>query len=330
MKTMVSVFCVLVFFLSCTSRLAIEKEVERPGGVVLVVKSPSVLDNKVGYAGSKMLSVYLPKDYTGSSKKYPVIYYLHGFGGSSVEVFSYRRLFDEWFDEHPDKRCIIVGVDGDNAFGGSFYANGPLSGRWEDFVTIEVVSCIDGKFRTLATPESRAITGFSMGGFGAVNIALRHPDTYSVLYAVGPGLFDESGLADAMKSWEGDKGFLDAYGSVFGYDPSLPAPHYRLPAFDGTAEDDKAIRAWESGFGNLKQKIADYLAKKERLVEIDLAYGILDSYAWIPRGTDYFAKLLGESNIPYRLFVHAGGHSFFSPDVVQGDLLPNVTSRLKY
>jgi pimeloyl-ACP methyl ester carboxylesterase len=331
MKTTILIVLSILLLSSCASQPKIVKEVERNGSFFFAVQSPSVLKNKVGYTATQMITVYLPPDYQSTKKKYPVIYYLHGFGGSSLEILEgFENLFDSWFKEHPDRQCIVAGVDGENAFGGSFFVNSPLSGNWEDFVAKEAVSFVDSRFRTLAQRQSRAISGFSMGGFGAIYNALRHPDVYSVLYTASPGLFDESGLKDAMKTWGGNSRFLESYGSVFGYDPALPQPHYRIPKFDGTAEDASVQRTWESGFGNLKEKLKDYLSLKDRLSFINLVYGRVDGFSWIPRGTEYFAKLLAEADIPCRLFVHEGGHEFNTPDVITTDLLPSVTSQLAY
>ena len=82
--------------------------------------------------------------------------------------------------------------------GGSFYVNSPVTGNWEDFITQDVVGYVDSHFRTLAQAESRGITGHSMGGFGALNIAMHRPDVFSAVYSMSPGLFDENGLQESQ------------------------------------------------------------------------------------------------------------------------------------
>ena len=62
----------------------------------------------------------------------------------------------------------------------------------------EVVSFVDSQYRTIAQAESRGISGHSMGGFGALNISMHHPDVFSAVYSFSPGLFDQDGLANSQ------------------------------------------------------------------------------------------------------------------------------------
>jgi pimeloyl-ACP methyl ester carboxylesterase len=72
---------------------------------------------------------------------------------------------------------------------GSFYTNSSATGNWEDFTTNELVHFIDGKYRTIPAVSSRAIAGHSMGGYGAFTLAMKHPDVYSVTYAMNAAFF---------------------------------------------------------------------------------------------------------------------------------------------
>jgi pimeloyl-ACP methyl ester carboxylesterase len=69
-----------------------------------------------------------------------------------------------------------------------------VTGNWEDFVVRDVVRYVDDNYKTLPYPQSRGITGYEMGGFGALNLAMLHPDVFSTVYAISPGLFDNQGL----------------------------------------------------------------------------------------------------------------------------------------
>src|SRR5690606_869481 len=64
--------------------------------------------------------------------------------------------------------------------------NSPVSGRWIDFTVKELVPFIDGKYRTLAHRDSRALTGDFFGGHGALKLAIRHADVFSVAYGMHP------------------------------------------------------------------------------------------------------------------------------------------------
>jgi S-formylglutathione hydrolase FrmB len=107
---------------------------------------------------------------------------------------------------------ILVMPDGSNKFGGSFYTNSITTGNWEDFITRELTSYIDKKYRTLPNAQSRGIVGHSMGGYGAIKLAMKHPDIYGAVYATSPCCLDaypnpnapDDFLveASAVKSWE--------------------------------------------------------------------------------------------------------------------------------
>jgi S-formylglutathione hydrolase FrmB len=79
---------------------------------------------------------------------------------------------------------IVVVVNGSGPFGGSFYANSPSTGMWRDYVTREVVPLVDAKFRTIADRGHRMIAGFSMGGFGALDLAFREPEEFGAVWAI--------------------------------------------------------------------------------------------------------------------------------------------------
>jgi S-formylglutathione hydrolase FrmB len=82
------------------------------------------------------------------------------------------------------REMIVVMVDGWNKLGGSFYTNSVTTGNWEDYVAYELVGYIDTKFRTVARSSSRGIAGHSMGGYGAIKLAMKHPDVFGAVYAL--------------------------------------------------------------------------------------------------------------------------------------------------
>src|SRR5205085_3914749 len=81
---------------------------------------------------------------------------------------------------------IIVVPNGTNAYSGSFYTNSAVTGNWEDYLIRDLTSYIDGKYRTLASAESRGIAGHSMGGYGSIILAMKHPDVFGAVYALSP------------------------------------------------------------------------------------------------------------------------------------------------
>ncbi len=75
---------------------------------------------------------------------------------------------------------ILVFPNASNKLGGSMYLSSPTIGDYETYLTRELVDFVDANYRTLAQRDSRGITGCSMGADGAMHLALKYPDVYSV------------------------------------------------------------------------------------------------------------------------------------------------------
>lgn len=163
------------------------------GKVITTYITAKTLENKAGENSKRRISVYLPPDYETSSKRYPVIYFLHGFFWSDsllVNNDKVNRIFDRAIHLKKIKPVIIVMPDESTVFKGSFYANSKSSGNWSDFTSKELVDFIDRQYRTIANKDSRGIAGHSMGGNGALRNAILHPETFSSVYALSPGVLD--------------------------------------------------------------------------------------------------------------------------------------------
>jgi enterochelin esterase-like enzyme len=126
-------------------------------------------------------SLYLPSGYStpGNTNRYPVVYHLHGIGGSSGgqqtnQVPANHELAVAAGFIEP---CIIVFPDG---YTNSMWADGvSMAKPAETDLVQQLIPHIDANYRTLATRSRRAITGFSMGGCGAAKFAAKFPDTFA-------------------------------------------------------------------------------------------------------------------------------------------------------
>lgn len=261
-------------------------------------------------SSTKEIKIYLPKSYYDEDKRYPVVYYLHGFGQAQSFIISYKWSFEELMVQPDNKEFIVVEVSGHraNTSEGSFWVNSPVTGLWEDFVIDEIIPYIDGKYNTIPNAESRGISGFSMGGFGCVNLAFKHPDIFSSVMAVGPGLIKEGSIETAIKGWRGDSIFLRCYGQSFA--PNIDKEKLcDIPTLDGTPEDNEIIEKWDAGYGDLEDKVNAYLELDQELRAIYLIYGKADPYKWIPEGTIEFSRILTEADIDNTLTELNIGHS---------------------
>ena len=158
------------------------------GKVVSFVIKAKTLQNTGGENPNRKVSVYLPPGYEQGSKRYPVIYYLHGFTGTDSIYANMKMILDRGISQKKIRPFILVQPSHFTLYEGSFYTNSSLTGNWADFTAKELVEYVDKNFRTMATRESRAIGGHSMGGYGAIKLGMLYPEMFSSVYALSPGL----------------------------------------------------------------------------------------------------------------------------------------------
>ncbi len=325
-----------------TTATAAEPESER-----VTIPAASLDGNLLGDPSEIEAMVQTPGSYaTSPDRRYPVVYFLAGYE-EAASVGPIGRELEGLVAAGEASEMILVGVSGDNALGGSFYVDSAVSGRWATAITDDVVAWIDEHYRTLATPGSRGIAGFSMGGYGALALAMEDPDVFGAVYALSPGLFAPGGLAESqmfadptvvadfiageheladMTSSDGaaevpramgrseDVRFSAAYGAAFAPDPDGPPPWIRYPFDDPTGEPDAQVWAlWESGFGGPAANVADSRDDLLALRGIVIDYGTQDEYAWIPPGCEYLHEQLDRAGIPNRLESYQGGHGPVGP-----------------
>lgn len=145
------------------------------------------LENDFGESATRALSIYLPPGYEEDTRNYPVLYYLHGFLNNHVITSEMKAVLDYAIDSRRIRPFIMVISDQRTTYDGSFYSNSGLFGNWEDFTAYDLVAHMDDNYRTIAEKDGRGITGHSMGGYGALKIAMHHPETFSAVYALSPG-----------------------------------------------------------------------------------------------------------------------------------------------
>lgn len=121
--------------------------------------------------------ILLPLDYESSTRRYPALYLLHGYGQSGGS-WSYMTNLSGYAARH---KLIIVMPDASN----SWYVNGVAdpTARFEDYIMKDLIAYVYSHYRTVPLPRSRAVAGLSMGGYGAAFLGLKH---YRLFTAMGP------------------------------------------------------------------------------------------------------------------------------------------------
>ncbi|AKU15108.1 alpha/beta hydrolase [Luteipulveratus mongoliensis] len=162
------------------------------------------------------VNVLLPSDYYTSGKTYPVLYLLHG-GQQDFRSFDMDPNFNlRGFTEGKD--LIIVMPDGGAA---GWYSN-PVNANngphnWETFHMGQLVPWIEGNFRTFAEYDGRAVSGFSMGGFGALKYTTKYFGHFASISAhSGPADLRWSGGAVAHWANVSSMAVELAGGSIYG------------------------------------------------------------------------------------------------------------------
>jgi enterochelin esterase-like enzyme len=160
---------------------------------VITVHGASLERNLAGDSPDRRVSVYLPPGYlTEKSRRYPVVYLLHGFTDTDERWFGRVQHFINVPAVADDaiagglRELILVTPDAYTKFAGSMYSNSVVTGDWESFIAKDLVSYIDSHYRTIASAASRGLAGHSMGGYGVMRIGMKHPDVFSALYALSP------------------------------------------------------------------------------------------------------------------------------------------------
>lgn len=146
----------------------------------LTFKSAS-MNVDVGYC------IYLPPDYAAETqKRYPVIYYLHGRGGTESSDLFNVDILDKAIRAAQVPPIIYVHSMGGRNSGYVDSVDGKISG--ESAIIKELIPHIDATYRTIASRSGRAIQGFSKGGQGALLLAFKYPDMFSSVIGYGAGL----------------------------------------------------------------------------------------------------------------------------------------------
>lgn len=153
------------------------------------IESAALKNNPLGDPLERPVIAYLPPGYDPqASRRYPVLYCLHGYTGDAAALVSARPWETnvvQWIDRlvasgrMPD--AILVIVDGFTRLGGSQYVNSIHNGDYATYVIRDVVGHVDATYRTIAAEGGRAVFGKSSGGFGALYLCMQYPGVFAAL-----------------------------------------------------------------------------------------------------------------------------------------------------
>jgi len=297
------------------------------------VHSAGLEHNLFGDSSDQTVGIYLPAAYAAEpQRRFAVIYFLHGYNDTRAMKVAeiVQQMMDKQIAAHTVEPMIIVAPNGLNKLLGSFYTNSPATGDWEDYVVRDLVAYIDSHYRTLASPDSRGIGGHSMGGYGSLMLAFKHPDVFGYVYAMSPCCTILAGdLALGSKVWEQAQkvksvselpGLIEhgellsaamlAAEAAFTPDPHKPFPFVDSPVrMEGNhwVPDPEVFPEFQSHI--VVNALPGLLPKIYKLKGIYIDYGAQDEYTHIPLGAQALSAELSIAGIPHVLDVYEGSHS---------------------
>jgi S-formylglutathione hydrolase FrmB len=240
--------------------------------------------------------VLLPESYDhpdATTRRYPVLYFLHGLGDNEQTLFKSGgwTLIDDLRHELKIGDFLVVAPEGKR----SFYinsANGKVP--YSDFFLQEFMPFMEKKYRVQAGRDSRAITGISMGGYGALRFAFAHPELFSAASAQSPALITES--AEQLNHAAGaGVPFGSMFGAAFGQ-PINPSVWKQNDIFELARKNQSALHKLAIYFNCGDEDDFDFERGTEKLHKQLAAEGIKHEYHLYPgdHSPQYFLEHITE------------------------------------
>ena len=149
------------------------------------VRGASLEGNLEGNDVERQVMVVLPPSYKASpNKRYPVVYYLHGFAIDGKNFYNYMRVPEAVAKNAAEGNEFIVVVPSTlTKMGGSMYSSSVTTGDFRKFIAEDLVQYIDSNYRTIANRGGRGLVGHSMGGYGTWVIGMTYPQVFDSIWA---------------------------------------------------------------------------------------------------------------------------------------------------
>jgi len=310
------------------------------------------LENFGGEDPTRELTIYLPPNYDQEISNYPVIYYLPGISMTNDWLMGrLKPLLDNAILSNDIRPIILVIPDHYSLYQGSYFSNSTLIGDWITFTKKDVVEYIDSNYRTLKKRESRALTGWSSGGFGALKIGMQSSNVFANIYSLSPGLlilsdefapnstsykelYDISDSERLQKEWIGIPNVLVAAGRAFAPNSNNPPYFADLPVvFEDNKKkiDDSVLKIWNE---QLPFNMVDnYIEQLRSLNSLKIEWGRNDNFKNVVSSCRAFSKKLENFGIEHTAEEYNGTHFnriFDSDGRVAKEMFPFLNDKLEF
>jgi S-formylglutathione hydrolase FrmB len=311
------------------------------------VHGRSLEGNLLGESPAPDVSIYLPPGYaTDRTRRYPVVYLLHGYTGTDLGYFNNNggarflpAIAERVYARGAAREMILVMPNAMNAFGGSMYSSSVTVGDWESYIAEDLVSYLDDNYRTIPVREARGLGGHSMGGYGTIRIAMKRPDVFAAIYALSSCCLNEISVrvgrggqpspAESIRTLEEARGNRGARNTLvraaaWSPNPANPPLYLDLPTKDGEVVPAVAAKwAANSPMAMLDQYVPNLRTLKAIALDIGLQDGLI-------AGNRLLVEALARYGIAHTFETYEGGHGNRIPQRLEEKVLPFFSTQLSF
>ena len=279
----------MVRFLVLASFLCVSPLVFAQGRIDCSSFSSTVLHRGVRYC------VMLPSGYENeSSKKYPVLYFLHGLGENEQTLLRSGGwgLIEDLRQQHKIGDFLMVAPEGWDSF---FINSADGRDRYSDFFLTEFLPYIETHYHTIRDRRARGVTGLSMGGYGALRFGFARPELFGSVSTQSAALITES-PQELNADLRGVGPFARLLGRAFGNPINVPHWQQNNP-FDLARKNQIQIRTQAIYMNCGQQDEYGFADGASRMHKQLLADGVKHEFHLYPGGhsLDYFLSHMGET-----------------------------------
>lgn len=336
----------IALIVAATALLSAETKPQPKGTVQRIkVHGKSLEGNLEGDSPDRDVTIYLPPGYDANrNHRYPVVYLLHGYlltdqywtgagvsgPGVNMPGADLPAAMDNLIARGVAKPMIVAMPNAYSVYAGSMYSSSVTTGDWETYIAEDLVAYMDTHYRTIPERLSRGLAGHSMGGYGAIRIAMKRPDVFSSLYIMSACCLINNPLPapppnskqNNTTSGAGPLQINSAWSAAFSPNPKNPPNYFDEPTKDGQAQP-LVIAKWHAA--SPLAMIDQYVVNLRKYHAIMADVGLQDGLAGQNKQLD---QMMTDFGITHAFETYEGEHANRIPQRIESTVLPFFSRNL--